>query len=109
MTAGAYTPYKVKDYTFTGVIEPMKLVFFDLKRVTSANNPSVYSRPEEGGKLAAWANKIMNFYGDSFHVADPNFTYSWSYGKADANYWSVSSNEHASIPSLETMSMYRSR
>ena len=38
-------PLKVKDYTFTGVIEPMKLVFFDLKRVTSTNDPSVYSRP----------------------------------------------------------------
>jgi hypothetical protein len=85
MTAGVYTPYKVKDYTFTGVIDPMKLVFFDLNRVTSRNDPSVYSRPEEGGKVAAWANKIMNFYGDSFHVTDPNFTYSWSYGTADAN------------------------
>jgi hypothetical protein len=85
MTAGVYTPAKVPDYTFTGVIEPMKLVFFDLKRTTSRNDPSVYSKPEEGGKVAAWANKIMNFYGDSFRVTNPNFTYSWSYGKADAN------------------------
>ncbi len=85
MTAGVYTPYKVKDYTFTGVIEPMKLVFFDLKRVTTAMILRSIPNPEEGGVLAAWANKIMNFYGDSFHVTNPNFTYSWSYGKADAN------------------------
>ena len=32
MTAGAYDPYlnKRMDYTFTGTIQPMKLVFFDL-------------------------------------------------------------------------------
>jgi hypothetical protein len=32
MSGGVYTPYAVKDYTFTGQIRPMKLVFFDLQR-----------------------------------------------------------------------------
>jgi hypothetical protein len=30
MTGAEYNPYPVKDYTFTGQIRPMKLVFFDL-------------------------------------------------------------------------------
>ncbi len=89
-----YSPYKNgMDYTFTGEINPMKLVFFDLNRTTSRNDPSVYSKPAEGDIIAAWRNKIMNFYGDSFHVTkmgdvvkgNANFTYSWSYGPADAN------------------------
>jgi hypothetical protein len=52
MTTAAYNPYgkgtptqPIKDYTFTGQIWPMKLVFFDLKRVTSSINDSVYSEP----------------------------------------------------------------
>ena len=35
MTGAEYNPYPVKDYTFTGQIRPMKLVFFDLQRVAS--------------------------------------------------------------------------
>ena len=51
MTAAAYNPYPVKDYTFTGQIRPMKLVFFDLKRDAawlegaSRIDDSVYSKP----------------------------------------------------------------
>ena len=49
MTNGQYTAYKVPDYTFTGVIKPMKLVFFDLGRPPgSGNNPSKYSNPQNG-------------------------------------------------------------
>jgi hypothetical protein len=82
-----YNPYvNGMDYTFTGVITPMKLVFFDLNRVTRRNDQSVYSDPQEGGVVGPfWANKIMNFYGDSFHVTNPAYSYSWSYGPADAN------------------------
>jgi hypothetical protein len=46
MTSGVYNPYvKGKDWSFTGEIRPMKLVFFDLARVTSAMDDSVYSKP----------------------------------------------------------------
>jgi Di-haem oxidoreductase, putative peroxidase len=84
MTSGQYNPQNPVDYTFTGAIHPMKLVFFDLRRVGKSNNETVYSDPE-GGTASAWTNKIMNFYGDSFHVTAPGYTYSWSYGKADDN------------------------
>ena len=98
MTAAAYNPYVVKDYTFTGQIRPMKLVFFDLKRVTSSINDSVYSEPlafsadlvaqsQSAGQTANlyYNNKIMNFYGDSFHVTRPGYNYSWNYGPANSN------------------------
>jgi hypothetical protein len=84
MTSGQYNPYVVKDYTFTGAIKPMKLVFFDLRRTGRNNNETVYTDPQ-GGTGSAWTNRIMNFYGDSFHVTAPGYTYSWSYGKADDN------------------------
>jgi CxxC motif-containing protein (DUF1111 family) len=91
MTAAAYNPYVVKDYTFTGQIRPMKLVFFDLKRVTTGSNDSVYSEPlafSPGTVQIAnvlYNNKIMNFYGDSFHVTRPGYNYSWNYVPATSN------------------------
>ena len=54
MTAGAYNPYPVKDYTFTGQIRPMKLVFFDLRRDTTRLDSSRYSEPlDVPGTVAA--------------------------------------------------------
>src|SRR5262249_22669108 len=100
MTSAAYNPYNNgKDYTFTGQIWPMKLVFFDLNRVTSRIDDSVYAKPlafsasqvaqaPRAVKTAIllYQNKIMNFYGDSFHVTKsgnnnyPLYNYTWSYG-----------------------------
>jgi CxxC motif-containing protein (DUF1111 family) len=91
MSGAEYNPYPVKDYTFTGKIQPMKLVFFDLKRVTSRLDDSVYSKPLafSAGLVAQpslyYNNKIMNFYGDSFHVTMPGYNYVWNYKKADPN------------------------
>jgi CxxC motif-containing protein (DUF1111 family) len=97
MTGRAYNPYyPVKDYTFTGQLRPMKLAFFDLHRVTSRLDSSVYSEPlafpltllEEPPKIPPtgglyYHNKIMNFYGDSFHVTAPGYNYVWNYETAD--------------------------
>jgi Di-haem oxidoreductase, putative peroxidase len=75
----AYNPYYPtrKEYLFSGTIQPMKLVFFDLNRRNISS--SIYSNP--AGVL--YANKIMNFYGDSFHVTQPSIqsgnSYSWNY------------------------------
>jgi hypothetical protein len=101
MTTAAYNPYPTKDYTFTGQILPMKLVFFDLGRVTSPNDDSVYSKPLAFSAIRApsavrtgdlyYNNMIMQFYGDSFHVAksgNPNYpiyNFDWSYESANAN------------------------
>ncbi len=108
MTTAAYNPYgkgtptdPIKDYTFTGQIRPMKLVFFDLKRSTSPIDDSVYSKPLAFSASQApsavktgdlyYNNKIMQFYGDSFHVAKPGnpnyptYNFSWSYGPANSN------------------------
>ena len=83
-----------KDYTFTGEIEPMKLVFFDLARAPStmtAVDDSVYSKPltlsaaGPGPGPQYYNNKVMNFYGDSFHVTRPGYSYSWSFGPANTN------------------------
>jgi hypothetical protein len=99
MTAGVYNPYAkqgicptlpagaCKDYTFTGTIHPMKLVFFDLNRRTSLLDSSVYSNPMAFTGVY-YANKIMNYYGDSFHVTlpswkRPGYSYTWSYGTID--------------------------
>ncbi len=99
MTAGPYNPVKVQDYTFTGQIQPMKLVFFDLKRKTEGLDASRYSEPLSfppsfalvplrpsrprggaGDDDRYYNNKIMNFYGDSFHVTKPSdYGYDWSY------------------------------
>jgi hypothetical protein len=74
-----YTPFgdTGKDYTFTGRIRPMKLVFFDLQPSRTRVNDAYYN------------NKVMNYYGDSFHVS-PNegakvFDYAWTYEPASAN------------------------
>lgn len=95
MTEGEYNPYPVKDYTFTGQIRPMKLVFFDLHRATSLLDSSVYSKPLSfPAALVVHAtstvkaglyydNKIMNFYGDSFHVTRPGYNYVWTYEAVD--------------------------
>jgi CxxC motif-containing protein (DUF1111 family) len=98
MTSAAYNPYPVKDYTFTGQIRPMKLVFFDLTRVAGPINDSVYSEPlafsasvvaqARGAVNTAdlyYNNKIMNFYGDSFHVTRPGYNYVWNYEPANSN------------------------
>ena len=65
-----------RDYTFTGVIKPMKLVFFDLNRRQNPIDPEVYTKPLGPGLY--YANAIMNFYGESFHVTNPtDYNYSW--------------------------------
>ncbi|MFO1396206.1 MAG: di-heme oxidoredictase family protein [Burkholderiales bacterium] len=94
MSDQPYNPYPVKDYTFTGRIRPMKLVFFDLRRTTTRTNGSKYSEPLAFTPLTLaqparnsasmdlyYNNAIMNFYGDSFHVTQGN-SYQWSYEPA---------------------------
>jgi CxxC motif-containing protein (DUF1111 family) len=98
MNGGEYNPYPVKDYTFTGQIRPMKLVFFDLRRDTSGLDSSRYSEPLAfAANLVAhpprnvqpddlyYNNKIMNFYGDSFHVTTSGYNYVWNYETAKPN------------------------
>lgn len=98
MKGDVYNPYPVKDYTFTGQIRPMKLVFFDLKRDTTGADGSVYSEPLAfSAKLANkppksvdvddlyYNNTIMNFYGDSFHATTPGYNYAWNYERASAD------------------------
>jgi len=98
MTGAVYNPYPVKDYTFTGQIRPMKLVFFDLQRDTTRIDSSVYSEPLAfAANVIAhpprtvqvedlyYSNKIMNFYGDSFHVTTPGYNYAWNYETANSN------------------------
>lgn len=94
MTAGTYNPYVTKDYTFTGEIRPMKLVFFDLGRSTARADASRYSTPLAFTPLTLlqpprasstdlyYNNAIMNFWGDSFHVTTPGNSYQWSYAAA---------------------------
>ena len=97
MTDAEYSPYKEIDYTFTGKIKPMKLVFFDLNSDTQIDS-SRYSEPlafdsevTEDAKIDQslddlyYNNKIMNFYGDSFHVTTPGYDYQWSYKPIDAH------------------------
>src|SRR5205814_4037844 len=101
------------DYTFTGQIRPMKIVFFDLKRRMTGLDSSRYSEPlsfppsfalvplrpprgpgaanddlrspGEGDDDRYYNNKIMNFYGDTFHVTKPSdYSYSWSYSPVPA-------------------------
>ncbi len=87
MKDGAYEPsVGSKNYTFTGQIRPMKLVFFDLRRNTKALDGSRYSEPlatpealapprrgqvEEREDNLYYNNKVMNYFGDSFHVTTP--------------------------------------
>jgi CxxC motif-containing protein (DUF1111 family) len=100
MKGDVYNPYSDKDYTFTGQIRPMKLVFFDLKRDMNGADASVYSEPLAiSAKLAEkprkaltaavddlyYNNKIMNFYGDSFHATTPGYSYAWNYETASAD------------------------
>lgn len=99
MRATRYEPYvPKKDYTFTGEIRPMKLVFFDLKRDTTRLDGSRYSEPlafkaamiANGPRTMGpgdhyYNNKIMNYYGDSFHVTAPGYRYDWSYVPATAS------------------------
>jgi hypothetical protein len=105
MTTAGYNPFgngtptmPLKDYTFTGEIRPMKLVFFDLQRDTTHVDSSHYSEPlafaasvitnpprnVQTGDLY-YNNKIMNFYGDSFHVTTPGYNYVWNYEAANSN------------------------
>jgi Di-haem oxidoreductase, putative peroxidase len=107
MTTGAYNPWGnltqlAKDYTFTGQIRPMKLVFFDLRLTlppsTSRKDDSVYSTPlafsaNQAAQARSAANTasqyysstVMNFYGDSFHLNRGPYNYSWNYVSADPN------------------------
>jgi CxxC motif-containing protein (DUF1111 family) len=98
MTAGTYNPYPVKDYTFTGQIRPMKLVFFDLRRDTTRLDSSRYSEPLSfPARLAAhppravlaadlyYNNKVMNYHGDSFHATTPGNSFDWTYEPAGSN------------------------
>ena len=91
MTANAYNPNVNNDYTFTGVVRPMKLVFFDLGRSTARASASTYSTPLAFTPLTLlqpprtvqasalyYDNAIMNYYGDSFHVTAGN-SYTWDY------------------------------
>ena len=95
MTAGTYQPNVKNDYTFTGVIRPMKLVLFDLKRSNVRPSASKYSTPLAFTPLTLlrpprtaqssdlyYNNAIMNYYGDAFHVTAPGYKYSWSYTQA---------------------------
>ncbi len=106
MKDGTFVPYangkeSEKDYTFTGVIRPMKLVFFDLQQQGTRPKTSKYSEPLNASETALAAaprtvttnelyynNKIMNFYGDSFHVSPQEgavqFSYTWTLVDADA-------------------------
>lgn len=97
MSGAPYNPAPVKDYTFTGQIRPMKLVFFDLSRDTSTLDASRYSEPlaflarlrsslPTATTLAAlyYGNKVMNYFGDSFHSTTPGNRFSWSFKPADA-------------------------
>lgn len=102
MTGAEYNPkssmagsgFSGPDYTFTGQIHPMKLVFFDLRRSTARADSSTYSEPKAFTPLTLlspprtstssdlyYSNTIMNFYGDSFHVTQGN-SYQWSFGPA---------------------------
>ena len=98
MTGAEYNPSPAEDYTFSGQIRPMKLVFFDLRRNTSGLDASRYSEPLSfAPNLVAhpprtvdaadfyYNNRIMNFHGDSFHVTTPGYTYAWSYEPANPN------------------------
>lgn len=111
MTGAEYNPksnaagsgFTGPDYTFTGRIHPMKLVFFDLRRRTERADGSTYSEPKAFTPLTLlspprtspssdlyYSNAIMNFYGDSFHVTQGNGvtqgnSYRWSYVDARAD------------------------
>ncbi|HEX7917321.1 di-heme oxidoredictase family protein [Rudaea sp.] len=87
--SAAGTVFTGADYTFTGNIHPMKLVFFDLGRSTARDDGSVFSEPKAFTPLTLlspprtatdlyYSNAIMNFHGDSFHVTQGN-SYQWSY------------------------------
>jgi hypothetical protein len=101
MTSAAYDaggkiispPRVANDYTFTGILRPMKLEFFDLKRALDSNDQSDYAKPQVAQQPSEiksdndpyYFNKIMNFYGDSFHVAKPDnnnypvYDFAWNY------------------------------
>lgn len=96
MTAAPYSPYPVKDYTFTGQIRPMKLVFFDLAPSTARLDASRYSEPLSFPALLRlspprnvsaaalyYSNKVMNYFGDSFHTTTPGNTFTWNYVPAE--------------------------
>lgn len=113
MTDKEYVPFSStgKDYTFTGEIRPMKLVFFDLQRDTIGLDASRYSEPlvvpaalldtlpQDEADDFYYNNKIMNFYGDSFHVTPSEknvkeYNYSWSYEKAETDRLVVKGERH---------------
>ena len=98
MTTGEYNARFTPDYTFTGTIRPMKLVFFDLKRETSRErlDASRYSEPLAFSAAVMqkplrntqpddlyYGSKVMNYYGDAFHFKKDVTEYDWSFKKAD--------------------------
>ena len=96
MTSGVYKP--VPDYTFTGQIRSMKLVFFDLRRDTTRLDSSRFSEPLAFAPIMRanaprtaqaddlyYNSKIMNFYGDSFHATTPGYSYDWTYEPSNPN------------------------
>ncbi len=105
MSGNVYVPQSVpgtKDYTFTGDIRPMKLVFFDLQPKLARLTASNYSDPLVASAQALanmprtvvpndlyYNNKVMNYYGDSFHVTPPGaaavYNYAWNYEAVDPN------------------------
>jgi CxxC motif-containing protein (DUF1111 family) len=93
MSSKEYNAAPVQDYTFTGKIHPMKLVFFDLGRNNPRGDGSKYSvplaftplttlSPPRNSPQVYYSNAIMNFYGDAFHVTKAPFDYAWSYEAA---------------------------
>ena len=99
MTIGEYNARFTPDYTFTGTIRPMKLVFFDLKRDTSRErlDASRYSEPLAFPAAVIqkplrsyqsddlyYNSKVMNYYGDSFHFKKDVTEHDWSFKTADA-------------------------
>jgi hypothetical protein len=93
MSSNEYKAAPIQDYTFTGKIHPMKLVFFDLGRNNPRADGSQYSQPlsftpltllspPRAGPQVYYSNAIMNFYGDAFHVTKAPYDYEWSFQKA---------------------------
>jgi CxxC motif-containing protein (DUF1111 family) len=108
MNPGAYST--AKDYTFTGTVHPMKLVFFDLARRNISN--SVYSNPAAFFGII-YANKIMNFYGDSFRVTQPgkpwSGNYTWTIDPIDTTVPHIEVVDTTSRINLETGQTYLPR
>ncbi|MFO1312811.1 MAG: di-heme oxidoredictase family protein [Burkholderiales bacterium] len=111
------TPYNVhnpvRDYTFTGDIQPMKLVFFDLGSRDARADASRYSTPLAFTALTRlspprtavevyYSNAVMNYYGDAFHVTRAPNTYDWSFENIPPGDPSLVVNAPRTNPELKT-------